>query len=794
MKAWKFCSRLPVVIGRLIVATNFLMSGTCIHAATEDQCMHLYRKSLGVPGTPECAIQTGGTMPENDGPDDPYNSLNYYNCGTWITDYCLGATGGTSPDATCPINDPVFAASGVVTTSSNDFVSGDELPMTFTRTYRSVPYPLNTQAMGANWVHNWQRKLDIVGDGDSVAKVNAYRANGEPLTFTLINGKWRTAVFSGLDLARFGGGWSLKDLVGETVENYSAQGILLSETTKTGFVRALTYDGQGRIASITQHGPGTKATYDLTIRFEYEQSGRLGRLIDPSGGITQYKYGLWGNLVSVTWPDGSMRQYEYTDAYSKRALTGMVDEAGLRISTWTYDTQGRAISVSHPDSAENVQFSYGRGETVVTGRDGARTLFFLTAKNAVFPSGSSGSISNELTWDSSGKLLSTSASTREATYAYDDSGRPLKATVKTSSGVSVTSVQYADATSLHPAFVALPGKFLSFVYDINGNVSGYSERITKDPTGEAGFNAVWDGRQQRTVGARYDQFNRMIEAVIFENNVKTADWVYVYDFTGNLNTAQNIVSHWLFGDQDRDAAHRVIWQTGNFREARIAYDLRGRATQFIYDEQAIPATGRPRRVLTVDYRYSSDGKLSSRNAVVATNGGPAIAISSDDTNRWLDNYEAGIDPVGPSPGQLGWTTLLTSDSQPRMGTLCIGCGYIQAHPAWSFFLKDLYISARSGMPVADSPVEFQVAAQSQLPFPVLTPNLSQRNALYAKLFAPDTVQPSGFIKCKDESDCDAVRTACRIKCSNAALPSGNDGFRFWNCVNDCAELRGCPRI
>ncbi|MFP3566986.1 hypothetical protein [Paraburkholderia sp. SIMBA_030] len=399
-----------------------------------------------------------------------------------------------------------------------------------------------------------------------------------------------------------------------------------------------------------------------------------------------------------------------------------------------------------------------------------------------------------MTWDTSGSLLGTTAPGRNAVYSYDNTGRPVKATVRTTSGVSVTSVQYADATSLHPAVVAMPGKLMSFVYDNNGSVTGYSERLTNDLTGEAGFEATWDGQQQRTIGARYDQFNRLVEAITYVNNVKTADWVYFYDFTGNLNTAQNLVSGWLFGNQDRDAAHRVTLQTGNYREARIAYDPRGRVTRLTYDEKPIVATGRPRRLLIVDHGYSPDGRVVSRSGTVATNGGAAVAISSDDTDKWLDNYQAGIDPVGPPASRLGWLKSITSDATQSISAVCVDCGFIQARLAWPLFLHDLYFNAQTGKPVADDPIEIQVAAQNQLPFPVLTPNLSQRTALYAKLFPSAAAQTSGFVKCKDGSDCQAVRTTCRSKCSYTVLPTGDFGITFWNCVNDCAEMRGCPRI
>lgn len=484
----------------------------------------------------------------------------------------------------------------------------------------------------------------------------------------------------------------------------------------------------------------------------------------------------------------------YGDSRFKGALTGVIDETGSRIATWTYDSQGRAIAVGHPDTTRNVQFAYGSGATTVTDSNGARTLSFATVGDKVRPTGSSGSITGVTTWDASGSLLGTATPSRNAVYAYDGIGRPVKATVKSSSGVSVTSVRYADATSLHPATVAMPARLLSFVYDKNGNVTGYSERLTNDLTGEAGFDATWDGQQQRTTGARYDRFNRLVQAITYINNVKTADWWYDYDFTGNLNTAQNIVSHWLFGDQDRDAAHRVTRQTGNDREARIAYDLRGRVSRFTYDEQSVIATGRRRRLLTVEYGYSADGKLISRNGTISTDGGSTVAISSEDIGKWLDNYQAGLDPVGPPAALPGLTGSLLSDAPESIGTVCAECGFIQARPAWSLFLRNLYINSQTGKPVPDNPVEIQVAAQNQLPFPVLTPNLSQRSALYAKVFAGSAAQGSGYIKCKDDSNCDAVRATCRAKCSNSSLPTGDFGFRFWNCVNDCAELSGCPRI
>lgn len=41
------------------------------------------------------------------------------------------------------------------------------------------------------------------------------------------------------------------------------------------------------------------------------------------------------------------------------------------------------------------------------------------------------------------------------------------------------------------------------------------------------------------------------------------------------------------------------------------------------------------------------------------------------------------------------------------------------------------------------------------------------------------------------SSCTQWRAMCRAKCSATTLPTGNFGFKFWNCVNSCNALAGC---
>jgi YD repeat-containing protein len=324
-----------------------------------------------------------------------------------IKKWCAGET-DSQPEKSCPVADPVYPGSGAVTLSSTDFVSGDDLPMTFSRTYRSSSLGASANAMGPVWFHSWQRQLNLASANiGGASKVVAYRENGEPVTFNWSSGYWRTAGFAGLALAQNGSGWTLTNLSSDTTETYSAQGMLLSERTRTGFVRALTYDGAGRLTAISQHGDDAIAKFDLTLRFDYDDKGRLVRLTDPANGLTQYGYDANSNLVSVTWPDGNVLRYVYDDARFKNALTGEIDETGSRIATWTYDSQGRASAVSHPDSSRNVQFSYADGTTTISYGQNRLAMNFSSIGGMLRPT-STGSAKGAAgtTWDAAGNLLS----------------------------------------------------------------------------------------------------------------------------------------------------------------------------------------------------------------------------------------------------------------------------------------------------------------------------------------------------------------------------------------------------
>ncbi|MGF6904242.1 DUF6531 domain-containing protein [Paraburkholderia sp. GAS348] len=761
MKNNRFSEETAGVAARLLAAFMLLMVAFGANAADYMQCMQAYQKSLGTPGTPTCAIQVAGTTPLSRGADDPYSSMNYYNCpnaSDWIKDYCGGAPVPPSPEGSCPVADPVLPAEGIVTLSETDFANGDAPPFVFGRTYLSRLYDTSQTAMGRNWVNNWQRRIDLTAVNASTPQIVVYRGNQQPLTFKWNGKAWAVLGNRGLSLTKDGAGYYyLKDELLGTTEAYSGNGNLYSETTRTGMLRKFGFDSRQRMVQINQWPVDQIGPNGFRINLQYDDSDRIVGMVDPLGKVTQYAYDVKGNLASVTHPDGSIRQYLYEDARFPYALTGVKDESGSRIATWTYDANARVISVSHPDTTRNTSLNYGSGKTTLSDMYGTSTYSFS------FPDGwrpgsivtPAGTISRK--WDIAGNLTQRATPEGDTQYTWDSANRPTKAIATVAGKKTVITIEYNDASSLRPNLVATPGKIRAFVYDSSGNVTGYAERETTDLTGEQGLQAVGTG-SQLTVGARYDNAGRLLSATITQNGTKIEDWTYTYDARGNIATTRDAVSGWSMRTLSRDAANRATAIAGDSGQADISYDERGRVSVFQYDEKAGVVNGGLARKLVVRYGYAANGTVSTRTATVAKNGGVQQPISDAELGVWLTNWELGNDPVSPPANLTG----LQSDAKAFVPRLCVEC-----YMAWKAKLTERLFGSELSEPLSKwgETTELMLSDQSQVPYPALVPDLTgsaKRSMLYGAIFGAGS-GGSGMVKCGSRGDTEFREADCHAK-------------------------------
>ncbi|MGH8320675.1 MAG: DUF6531 domain-containing protein, partial [Gammaproteobacteria bacterium] len=123
-------------------------------------------------------------------------------------------------------------------------------------------------------------------------------------------------------------------------EFYDLNGTLLVVEDPHGLTQIYAYQyTNGVLSGMTVTDP-----FGRTMQFTYNSNNQITTMTNPAGGVYTYSYDTNGNLIKVTYPDNSTIQYQYTNATYKNALTGVIDENGNTYATWTYDSQGRAIS------------------------------------------------------------------------------------------------------------------------------------------------------------------------------------------------------------------------------------------------------------------------------------------------------------------------------------------------------------------------------------------------------------------------------------------------------------------
>ncbi|WP_236071157.1 DUF6531 domain-containing protein, partial [Paraburkholderia domus] len=135
-------------LARLLVAFMLLLVAFSANADYQNDCTTRYAKSGAIQGSKFCAIDAASNSPGGPGGYACLNDLDL------INKWCAGET-DPQPEKSCPVADPVYPGSGAVTLDSTDFVSGDDMPMVFSRTYRSVSPGTSGNAMGPVWFHNW---------------------------------------------------------------------------------------------------------------------------------------------------------------------------------------------------------------------------------------------------------------------------------------------------------------------------------------------------------------------------------------------------------------------------------------------------------------------------------------------------------------------------------------------------------------------------------------------------------------------------------------------------------------
>lgn len=244
------------------------------------------------------------------------------------------------------------------------------------------------------------------------------------------------------------------------------------------------YDSNGDLLAV-QDPHGLMQTYQYTdllvtsvtdpfgrqLKFTYNSSNQIATMTNPAGGVTTYSYDSNNNLIKVTYPDNSTAQYQYTNTTYPNALTDVIDEDGNQYVTFTYDSQGRAISSLNGTNVDPFSIVYNSdGSATVTEPTGeVRTLTFTSIDDApMFSTASApctecGDKSQSLSYDSHGHVSSVTDFDNNVThYSYDAAGRILSETDAYGSTVTRTTSTAWDTTHNLPSLITQPYRETSY--------------------------------------------------------------------------------------------------------------------------------------------------------------------------------------------------------------------------------------------------------------------------------------------------------------------------------------------
>lgn len=509
--------------------------------------------------------------------------------------------GGNNCDSSCQpklIADPINVGTGNKFEAETDYRLNSASPLSVSRYYNSL------DGSEQWWRFGYSRKLLLTSD----TVVDALRDDGKQLSFTLQNGVWQGDGDVNSRLTATANGWQYQTGLDE-VEQYNAQGQLLSITGRNGLSLQLAYDNLGRLSSVTN-------AFGQVLRYAYQGDGKqVVAVTVPSGAVYRYQYDTQANLLKVIYPDQTQRQFVYENTDYPHALTGILDEKGVRYATDQYDAEGNDIANELAGGVNKTQISYAmNGANVtatVTQPQGLVSTSKLTEVNQMplETERSENGRSATSQYDANGNITQqTDLNGVTTTYTYDTARN-----LQTSRTEAVGRPEARTfTTSWHPQFrlptqIVEPKRTTSFSYDSKGNL------LQKTVTANG---------QSRSWSYSYDANSLLLSEDGPRTDVNDITR-YQYDSLGRLTSISNALNQTSRINSYNADGQPLSVTDANGLTSQLRYDLRGRllsiqagateTTQYQYD-----AAGLLTKLIRPDgsflsYRYDDAHRLIGVN-------------------------------------------------------------------------------------------------------------------------------------------------------------------------------------
>jgi RHS repeat-associated protein len=393
--------------------------------------------------------------------------------------------------------------------------------------------------------------------------------------------------------------------LGEAVQmRFDSLGNIESVIDPAGVSIDFAYDRRGNLVEISD-------ALRRTTSFSYHrQLNRLASVTDALNNRTEYVYDGQGNLVSMTYPDGSIEQWTYDAPGNPIRWT---NRRGQPIDL-SYNAFGRVTSKTFADGAE-VTYAYDARGNLIEAEDATGT-YTLSYSDTDYLTGIAypGGRSLEFGYDDVGRrTFSRDQLGYEINYHYDAAGRLARL-----SNDDGTIVEYAyDALGRLYRKTMGNGVYSLHSYDAAGRLESLVNSHADD-TVLSSFTYTYDRRGRR-----------------IEMDTHYGVWTYTYDDAGQLLRAVLDSSDPAIPDQDLAYEYDAL---GN----RIRTTVNG-----VEEEYDANSLNQYTTVGDRTYTYDLDGNL------IREEGPDGVTIYTyNDENRLVgvtrgdDTWEYAYDPFG----------------------------------------------------------------------------------------------------------------------------------------------------
>ncbi|RYY74106.1 MAG: RHS repeat protein [Gammaproteobacteria bacterium] len=397
-----------------------------------------------------------------------------------------------------------------------------------------------------------------------------------------------------------------------TQDLYLPNGFLAKRILASGRALNYTYVNNGISAITDDEG--------RSLVFNYGSDNKIESVTTPDNQLIKYSYSQDGLLSRVTWPDNTSKTYLYNEtglvsADASRdlrsvALTGKIDELGVRVGSYYYGIDGKVLSTERANGIDKYSFEYKK----VTDPLGSIFTYdfvyasstdktvLLSSQSQPAGSGCAASTKN-LSYTTTGLVSSKTEFNGNVTlYGYGSNDLEDRRVEGLSGSPSTSVLAYGAtlptgarkiSTEWHPDWrkekrIAEPKKITTNIY--NGQPDPFNsgaiascapstvtapllckkvEQATTDVNGANGFGATLD----TTIAKR--------------------EWRFTYNEIGKpltVITPQSILTNTIESQYEYYSADSTSWKKGDLKQIKnalghitqyIAYDANGRLLDMI---------------------------------------------------------------------------------------------------------------------------------------------------------------------------------------------------------------------